>query len=165
MGVVTSHPSQHLRSAPVVCVYTQPGWSVGFWLGGQCPLAARPTSHHSYHFTPTPTPHSENCFCMLSLFISGVTSHRQPWQCRGNGKAGLKVTRTMYQDRYQTAYTGIAQNHHPFTVRSECLPGGQNYRYATALYFFHPLFQGVSWPHLPLCADAHVRGHLRRSKA
>ena len=26
---------------------------------------------------------------------------------------------------------------------------------------FHPFFQGVSWPHLPLCADAHASARLQ----
>ena len=26
---------------------------------------------------------------------------------------------------------------------------------------FHPFFQGVSWPHLPLCADAHASAFTR----
>ena len=30
-----------------------------------------------------------------------------------------------------------------------------SFSHVIAFLIFHPFFQGVSWPHLPLCADAH----------
>ena len=77
------------------------------------------------------------CFS-LDVRHSGVTSQRQPRQCRGpgaqNGKGGLKWPELCIKTVIRLC-TGISQNNHPclltlpfrtgrYYSRSECLPGG-----------------------------------------
>ena len=73
-------------------------------------------------------------------YDSGVTSHRQPRQCRGaeaqNGKGGPKWPELCIKTVIRLC-TGISQNHHPFLLTlpivANVCRGPKNYSYATVL--------------------------------
>ena len=124
----TAMPSHYEHSSaperyfsPRGTAYGSSGTSAGFWLGGQCPLAAWDEEHF------------ENLTIRNGAFWS----------------IGLKK---------------ICGPHS--AVLYTCLPwllSKYNINLKKLLFFacfrfliFHPFSRGVSWPHLPLCADAHA---------
>ena len=99
-----------------------PGTSAGFWLGGQCPLAAWDDKNLE-NFT------MKRCILEYICINTHVCSQQS---------AVLYTCLPWLLSKYNIN-------------REKC-----SVLHVVAFKFFLHFSRGVSWPHLPLCADAHV---------